>query len=841
MLIFMLKSLLKISIFLLFVPNIAAKQYCKIDIQTSEHALKASPDLFGIFVEDWSHQVEGGIYAEMIRNRNFDDSNSSKEVSLVGFAMNMPGNENNPNALNPEIPGWKINSNQTSAMTWWYDGTLPLNDNNKRCLKTEVKNPQEKPSLTNLGHCSNVEGIAVRKGDNYVFSAFLRTQSQQATYNVAIENTKGATLCSETIVVKGSNWKKYSVTLSPTVSFTGAKLVIYPTSAGIHYLDMVSLFPKKTWKSRSNGLRPDIMEMVAAMRPAFVRFPGGCFVEGLGVANAWDWKKTLGPVEQREGHWNIWGWRATDGLGYHEFLQMCEDLKAEPVHVVYAGISHDKNNPYNGKYDFVSLEDMPRLVQDALDAIEYANGPVTTYWGAKRAQAGHPEPFNLKYMEIGNENHGEEYADRYKLFHDAIKAKYPDIKVVMNTWGNDNYPRNRIPDFLDIHRFASPYSFAVNYNQFDTYDRKSMKVYFGEWCATLEHPRKEMLETCLYEGAFLTGLEKNSDHVLMQSYAPFMKNMGWKAGKPNMINFDLDRVYGTPMYWIQRMYAQNKVDSLLKFSAVSPVVYQQQAESAGFGVVDTKVEYRDFSIKTNAGLEEFSEKSAKDMLKFMGIDRKECLSAENVFRFGNNGNQSVRTKNEISGQDYTIQVWARKLEGKNGFRVFFNGNNFVDFGTDGNKTAKFGGEFFYKPGGLIPELKSAPFSAENNRWYELKIEVKGYHINCFVDNKKLLEVDLLPVQALNISVGKTADNYLVIKAINLSHEKAETEINTGKIVPEQQGEAIVLTSAKADDVNSLENPENVKPVFEKLDRVTSNFNYTFKPLSCTVLRIKIKK
>ena len=411
----------------------------------------------------------------------------------------------------------------------------------------------------------------------------------------------------------------------------------------------------------------------------------------------------------------------------------------------------------------------------------------------------------------------------------------------MDTWGQDNYPKNRIPDMLDIHRFAEPYQFAVNYNQFDSYDRNNPKVYFGEWCANLEHPRKETLETGLYEGVFLTGLEKNSDHVLMTSYAPFMKNMGWKKGKPNMLNFDLDRVYGAPIYWIQKMYSDNRVDSLLKFETTSPLVLQVRAGTLGFGVQDTKAEFKDFTIESGKETFSFGANLQKSDLKFMGTDAKTSLNNDNIFSFENAGTSSVRTLNDAFGANYTLSVMARKISGKNGFRLFFNGNNYIDFGGDGNKSAKFGGEFFYKPGGLVPDTKIEKLTVEDNRWYELKLAIKGYEISAYFDGKLVNKINLLPVQSLYVSAGKANSNkYIILKVINISSKEQPTDIQLPGVKLESIAEITALASKDKDDVNSLENPIKVIPETTLFKGVSGNFNYVFPANSSTVLKFKIK-
>lgn len=836
------KRLITLLIIFMTAYCVIAQNRSEIVVHTDKQGLKASPLLYGIFIEDWSHQVEGGIYAEMIRNRSFDDTKSSKEVLLVGFAMNMPGQEKVTDGKNIQVPGWKKIEDQPDGLKWSYDQSMPLNENNPRCLKIEVSEYKGRAGIYNVGHCTNVEGIAVTKGKDYLFSCYVRSEEKNGTLTVKIEAPNGKSLASKTINGFSKEWKKFEFTLTPDESLTGARLFISPKAGGTYYLDMVSLFPKETWKNRPNGLRNDLMDLVAGLKPRFVRFPGGCFVEGLGIVNSWQWKKTIGPIEQRPGHWNIWGWRSTDGLGYFEYLQMCEDLGAEPLHVVNDGISHDINDPYNGKYEYVPMDQMNNLVQDALDAIEYANGPVNSKWGAKRAEAGHPKPFNLKFIEVGNENFGPEYAERYPLFQDAIKAKYPEITVIMDTYGADNYPKNRTPDMRDIHRFATPYLFAVNYHQFDKYEPKEPKVYFGEWCAQLENPKKETLETGLYEGAFLTGLEKNSDRVLMQSYAPFMKNMGWKDGKPNMINFDLDRAYGAPIYWIQKMYAENSVDELLKFEVVSPEIPLNESGCIGLGTQDTQAEFKDIRVERGNKLllsaDNLSEKDYKSGKK----EDKGWTLNNGAFTQVNDGNQSLIFNKEFTG-NYTISLKARKLSGKNGFRIYFLDKAYCDLGGNGNKNAQFdGGDIFWKGGGLTPLQQIKNLSIETNRWYDLRLEVNDYDISCYVDNNLVNNVSLLPMQTLYVSAGKDLiKNEVVLKVINVSSKLQSTQVKLPGLTLEPSGEATVITSKDPYAKNSLEHPNNVIPQTSKIRNISSDFEYLFPAYSATVLRFKAKQ
>lgn len=810
----------------------------ELSVEGNAPGVPSSDELYGIFVEDWCHQIEGGIYAEMIRNRNFDDTESAKEVLVAGFAMQLPATARDGSSSTASVPAWKLVADEAAGASMSLDRSKPLNPDNPQCLKLEVKSASAATGIYNEGHCNNVRGIAVEKASDYKLSLFARSDSPSAGLRVSIQSSEGKILAEHTIEGLSADWKKFDATLSPTESMTGARLFISPTAPGTYYLDMVSLFPGRTWKNRPNGLRSDLMDMVAGLRPAFVRFPGGCFVEGLEPENAWDWKKTLGPPEKRPGHWNIWGWRYSGGMGYHEFLQMCEDLHAEPVHVVFAGISHTAKDgvQQDGVYTVVPMDKMAEVVQDALDSIEYAKGPVTSKWGALRAAAGHPEPFSLKYVEIGNENHGPEYAERYALFYDAIKAKYPEITIVTNTWGPNNYPRNRKLEMLDIHRFTTPFHFALNYNQFDDYDRQGPKIYFGEWCAELELPNKESLETGLYEGVFLTGLEKNSDVVRMMSYAPFMNNLGWQDRKPNMICFDLDRVYGAPIYWIQRMYAENPVSQLLPFKLESPEFRPPKIGSVGVGSQNTEVEFKDIVVTAPDGKVLFDGNASRpaDWEFFGKKEKKSGPMNQSPIRFPAEGSHKVVTKNALRG-DYTLSLKARKLGGKNGFNIYFdtyfNSNNYWQLAGDGNRSSKVVGEGFVKTD--IPK-----FSVEDGRWYDLRLEKSGDEIRCFVDGVLVNRADYRPLQSLYASVGRDGRGRIVLKVINPTRDpqRARLQINGVSLSP--RGKAIVLTAQDPLAKNSRENPRAVVPQEHPLDGISPEFEHEFPACSATILKLE---
>ena len=300
---------------------------------------------------------------------------------------------------------------------------------------------------------------------------------------------------------------------------------------------------------------------------------------------AYRWKQTVGDPSERRTQYNIWQYHATHGIGYHEYLQMCEDLGAEPLFVINCGMSHK---------EVVPLDKMPEFVQDALDAIEYANGPVSSTWGALRARNGHPAPFNLKYMEIGNENGGTAYHERYALFYDAIKAKYPQMHLVANEWSGT--PKNRPVEIVDEHYYSTPEFFIANAGKYDSYDRAGRKVYVGEYAVT-QGCGQGNLRAAVGEAAFMTGLERNSDVVVMASYAPLFANVNYKKWNPDLIDFDSSRAYGIPSYYVQKMFSENRGDVVLPVTVTAPEAAPAvQSGAIGVGTWRTQAEFKDIKV-----------------------------------------------------------------------------------------------------------------------------------------------------------------------------------------------------------------------------------------------------
>jgi len=474
---------------------------------------KVSPLLYGIFFEDINCSSDGGIYAELVRNRSFEDSDKPEH--------------------------WSVLKSDSARVDLAVDSSLPISEKNRKSLEVTIaESGTGRVGIVNEGFW----GIAVRKGEEYRLSLRARAGSGfEGPLTVTLESRDGTVYGKETVAGLTPDWKTYHCTFTASDTDSKARLVIAASGKGIFWLDTVSLFPGNAWKARPNGLRPDLAGMLAELKPAFVRFPGGCWVEGDTMKFAYRWKETIGETSERRTQYNIWNYHATHGLGFHEYLQMCEDLGAEPLFVINCGMSHRENVP---------MAKMDEFVQDALDAIEYCNGPADSTWGAVRARNGHPAPFNLKSMEIGNENGGPAYQERYALFHDAIKKRHPQITLIANV-PTDGRP----PQVVDEHYYSSPEFFIQQADRYDTYDRKGPKIYVGEYAVT-QGSGQGNLRGAVGEAAFMVGMERNSDVVIMSSYAPLFVNVNHRGWNPDLINYDSSRVYGIPSYHVQKMFAE---------------------------------------------------------------------------------------------------------------------------------------------------------------------------------------------------------------------------------------------------------------------------------------------
>ncbi len=773
----------------------AAPATLTVAVDKPSHAI--SPTLYGIFFEDINCSADGGIYAELVRNRSFEDSDK------------------------PDY--WSAAATGQGSVELSIDSAHPVSPKNAHSLKVQVTNPGSgQAGVANNGFW----GIALSNGQTYLLSLFARGgDGFNGPLVASLESGDGVVYAQKTISSLTPDWKQYRVSLTANATDPKARLVISTSRAGTFWLDMVSLFPKQTWKNRPNGLRPDLAEMLAGLKPGFVRFPGGCWVEGDVMSLAYRWKQTVGDPSERRTQYNIWQYHATHGIGYHEYLQMCEDLGAEPLFVINCGMSHR---------EVVPLDKMPEFVQDALDAIEYANGPASSTWGALRARNGHPAPFDLKYMEIGNENGGTAYHERYALFYDAIKAKYPQMHLVANEWSGT--PKNRPVEIVDEHYYSTPEFFIANAGKYDSYDRAGRKVYVGEYAVT-QGCGQGNLRAAVGEAAFMTGMERNSDVVVMASYAPLFANVNYKKWNPDLIDFDSARAYGIPSYYVQKMFSENRGDVVLPVTITAPDVAPAVRSGAiGVGTWRTQAEFKD--VKVARGDETLFACNFADGTKGWNLQGGEWAAEGGTLQQKALADNIRAFAGDKGWNNYTYTLKARKLGGDEGFLIPFlvkdeEAKAWWNIGGWGNTRHAI------EMDGITGN--DVQGSIETGRWYDIRVELKGANVKCYLDGKLIHDVNwqaTKPLYAVASQAKRTHE--VILKVVNVSDADQETDLRLDGAKVSPTAKAIVLASGRPADENTLDQPLRVKPVVLTLDHAGAAFRHTFPANSVTVLRLRLQ-
>lgn len=506
-----------------------------------------SNELIGIFFEDISYGADGGLYGELIQNRDFEYSAADRG----GWHS---------------LTAWELKGEGSTVAI----GTeRPIHANN--CHYATLSTSAIGATLENGGY----DGIALKAGDLYDLSLMARKASGKSSkLLISLVSEEGETLASKSIAVGSAEWKTLKATFKATKDAPKARLVIAPQTTGAVDIDMVSLFPRNTFKNRKNGLRADLAQVIADMKPKFVRFPGGCAAHGDGLDNMYLWKRSIGKLEERQHMPNIWNYHQTLGLGYYEYFLFCEDIGAEPLPVIPAAVPcQNSSHGGHGQQGGVPMDEMDAFIQDILDLIEWANGDAkTTKWGRVRAEAGHPKPFNLKYIGIGNEDLiSNTFTERFNMIYDAVRAKHPEI-IICGTvgpfyegsdyeWGWKLAKEKEIP-MVDEHYYVSPGWYIHNQDYYDHYDRNASEVYLGEYACHIAG-RHNNIETALCEALHLTNVERNADIVRMTSYAPLLARHGRTNWNPDMIYFNSSRIDLTPGYYTQKIFGNNSGDQYI--------------------------------------------------------------------------------------------------------------------------------------------------------------------------------------------------------------------------------------------------------------------------------------
>ena len=552
------KRLIVPALSLLF-ASLVSLPAATVTVNAGSPGATVNPAMWGVFFEDINFGADGGLYAELVKNRGFEFPEA-----LMGWSKLNPSKAKGELAVRSEGP---------------------FNAKNPHYVRIQ----SEGTDLFGLAN-EGFRGIGLRAGESYDFSVRVRGIAGTPKLTLRLYGGDGAILDSVDLKDFTGDWQKYSATLHPKESSAKSWLAVLVDGKGTLDLDFVSLFPRNTWKDRAGGLRADMVQALADMHPGFLRFPGGCIVEGSVLARRYQWKNTLGPVEERPLLINRWNYeflhRPTPdyfqsfGLGFFEYFQLCEDIGASPLPILNCGMACQFNSG-----ELCAPEDLGTYIQDALDLIEFANGPVTSLWGAKRAALGHPAPFNLKLLGVGNEQWGPDYIARYAKFAEVLKAQHPEVALVSAAGPSPDDDRFKFlwpklrelhADIIDEHCYAKPAWFLDNAHRYDNYDRNGPKVFMGEYAAqsdyTVSVKNRNTFECALAEAAFLTGLERNADVVRMASYAPLFAHIDAWQWTPNLIWTDNLRTVRTANYQVQSLFARNRGDRILAvtLSGLSP-------------------------------------------------------------------------------------------------------------------------------------------------------------------------------------------------------------------------------------------------------------------------------
>jgi alpha-N-arabinofuranosidase len=527
------------------VPFARAADRDQMVVQVDRPGAAINPHMFGIFFEDINFAADGGIYAELVKNRSFE--------------------------FPDPLMGWKKIEGDGARGTIEIRNDAPLNTGSPHYLRVTA-------SAGAGGGVSNegFRGIGIGRSAEYDFSVYARRSGNRpVALRIELVGADGKRIGAARVSGITQTWTRYATTLRAAATDAKARLNLYVEGGGAVDLDMVSLFPKETWKHRPNGLRPDLVRLLKEMQPGFVRFPGGCIVEGHDLNNRYQWKATINDLTARPLLLNRWNdefkhrptpdYFQSFGLGFYEYFLLCEDINAEPLPVLNCGMACQFNTG-----QLAPLDALDPYIQDALDLIEFANGPSASRWGSRRAAMGHAAPFNLKMMGVGNEQWGPQYVERYERFSKALKAAHPEIKLVSSAGpapAGEQFEflwkqlRDLKADLMDEHYYMKPEWFLKNASRYDSYDRSGPKVFAGEFAAqstgVARPDNRNTWECALAEAAFMTGLERNGDVVVMSSYAPLFAHVEAWQWTPNLIWFDNLRSFGTPSYYVQKLFGAN--------------------------------------------------------------------------------------------------------------------------------------------------------------------------------------------------------------------------------------------------------------------------------------------
>lgn len=815
----------------------------KLVIQTKRKILKTAPNLYGIFLEDINRAMDGGLYPELIRNRSFEDSLLPEGCASVqdgyafetasGWRDEFNGGEGlsrwvNQNGIRKTpVPGWY---GKDVVMELDYEDTL--NDRRQVSLRADFK-----PGgyLKNTGFC----GIPQTSGKKYHFYMFAKAQ-EEAEAELSVGNFPDNTPVGRICIESGA-WQRYDLEYEAAADGVDFAFWLSVPKGGELHIGFVSLMPVETFMG--HGLRCDIAEKLKALRPKFFRFPGGCIVEGFTPSTMWRFADTVGPVWERPGKLLMWHYRTYDGVGFHEYLQFCEDLGMEPLYVCNCGMTCQAR-----KEVLLEGEAFDQALQDALNAIEYALGNIGTKWGALRARMGHPEPFRFNYIEIGNENWGEAYEKRYAIFYEAIKEKYPHIRCVANSHLEEKGLRAQL---VDEHYYDTAEWFAENTQLFDSYDRSGPEIFLGEVAVVRGFVGE--LYGALGEASFFTGVEKNQDIVTLVSFAPLLENVHYQTWFPNLIRFNHKESFGIPSYYIWKLFGGFRGDHVVAAGLETERIPRPvKGRLALLGQPGLRYRNPCWNGQEQIVTHEVMGRVKADGEGFIVGEPDEEQLAESRRHFGAKLDEILIVFGEETREDGTFEIELMQEKGKEIVLGVFPSRmpDTAYISDETNPPAEWNGEnvksLLWKTDGKTHVLidPDGPRTKELARFEDTQ-EVKegfckfayrtdGERLWLYRDERLLGEAVIPSFPAQSCVVTDTEDSVL-IKLVNLSEKEAGINIELDCGVRADYRAHVVAGEKKAK--NSFESPMCVCDRTTELSGAAQSFTYMMPKLSVAVLEL----
>ncbi len=760
-------------------------------------------DLYGIFFEDINHSADGGLYGELIRNRSFEfcEIDNPKYDHFTAWEKILPRDCRGSVTI------------QTNH---------PCSVKNPHYLVIDAMEPIDGIGIKNLGYNT---GISLVKGEKYDFSIYAACDGRPAIMKITLEDADGNEYCRKQLEITNKDWEKTELVFTAPQTDHSSRLAVRLVTAGRIYIDNVSLFPQNTFKNRKNGMRKDLAELLADMKPKFMRFPGGCLVHD-GSLNADDhdslyrWKNTIGDVKDRPSRKSNWGYNQSLGLGYYEYFLFCEDIGAKPLPVLPAGY-----DPHHQR--LVPIEQLDEWIQDALDLIEFANGDPSTEWGRKRCELGHEKPFNLEYLGIGNEEVGEGFFERYPYFHKAIKEKYPDIKLINSAGpfvGGKEFHRgwrsaiDNKSDLIDEHYYLAPEWFMANNHHYDRLPPfVKTEVFLGEYASW-----GNTWYNALAEASYMTGLERNADKVALACYAPLFCNVDYVNWKPDMIWYDNHRAMPTANYYVQKLFMTNQGATSIESVVETELENEIREYKTGHDIYivpqrNTVAEYSNITIYDGDDIIEVPDMVIKD------------------------GDDPVKLCT-VKSADYRIRMQAKMTGGIRGFMLWF------DYADKQNKRSWEIGGWQNMDSAICEDISGrntcmdqAGFTVERDTEYTLMLNCAGRNITGYISTEfeselinraKKTELVIEPIYC----VASKEKDTVIVKTVNLRKSGYDAEL----IIDSKPEEAKVFYMSGYDHEaqNTLDEPNKITIMEDDAEVSENSVRYHIPAESVCVFRIK---